>query len=343
VSNLVIVWNSPKEGAASIIVTNIFMTAVFAAIVYFVAHGKATASELLVFMWFSLFELFQLSIVHDVVALSEREEARKIARKAKKEAKEEVEKETNVKIPEDLDTETSPFGEPETSGMALPLETSGESTGADEARLPLNEISSWTKLMIAIRWMAFNGFYLWFWFHGLTVPNILQCMEPRVFLFANLGAYGNARTFFKILFVVVTVMGLYYLTLMAILYIITGSLKSPSKRHLQETSADERSIVTWLKKWLEVFAHDETGKAERLQWPDLVLPIVRSGVSSLDLQGICFIVFVLLSEFYLTTLPIHSHSGKTQHHPCHSHTDTFSYFSMQQERYWYRHTGNDLS
>jgi hypothetical protein len=260
-------------------VTNIFMTAVFAAIVYFVAHGKATASELLVFMWFSLFELFQLSIVHDVVALSEREEARKIAQKAKKEAKEEVEKETNVKIPEDLDTETSPFGEPETSGMALPLETSGESTGADEARLPLNEISSWTKLMIAIRWMAFNGFYLWFWFHGLTVPNILQCMEPRVFLFANLGAYGNARTFFKILFVVVTVMGLYYLTLMAILYIITGSLKSPSKRYLQETSADERGLVTWLKKRLEVFTHDENGKAENLHWPDLVLPILLWALS----------------------------------------------------------------
>lgn len=33
ISNLVIVYNSPKEGAASIVVTNIFMTAVLAAII----------------------------------------------------------------------------------------------------------------------------------------------------------------------------------------------------------------------------------------------------------------------------------------------------------------------
>jgi hypothetical protein len=66
---------------------------------------------------------------------------------------------------------------------------------------------------------------------------------------------------------------------MAILYIITGSLKSPSKRYLQETSADERGLVTWLKKRLEVFTHDENGKAENLHWPDLVLPILLWALS----------------------------------------------------------------
>jgi hypothetical protein len=48
------------------------------------------------------------------------------------------------------------------------------------------------------RWVASNGLNIWFWYRGLDIPNPAQCKEPRVWLFANLSAYGNVRTFFKI-------------------------------------------------------------------------------------------------------------------------------------------------
>jgi hypothetical protein len=47
-------------------------------------------------------------------------------------------------------------------------------------------LSFWALSLFVLRWAAWKAFNLWFWFHGLTVPNPDQCMEPRVFLFANL-------------------------------------------------------------------------------------------------------------------------------------------------------------
>lgn len=40
---------------------------------------------------------------------------------------------------------------------------------------------------------------LWFWFKGLDANDPMQCMEPRVFFFANFPAYGNIRTLFKVI------------------------------------------------------------------------------------------------------------------------------------------------
>ena len=40
---------------------------------------------------------------------------------------------------------------------------------------------------------------IWFWFKGLDIQNEAQCMEPRVFFFANLPARGNIRILFRIL------------------------------------------------------------------------------------------------------------------------------------------------
>jgi hypothetical protein len=47
-----------------------------------------------------------------------------------------------------------------------------------------------------ILWMATGVLNLWFWFHGVHLVNEKQCMEPRVFLFANLGALGGVRIVF---------------------------------------------------------------------------------------------------------------------------------------------------
>jgi len=58
-------------------------------------------------------------------------------------------------------------------------------------------LSYLTVSFIALRWTASNGLNIWFWYHGIDIPNALQCMEPRVFMYANLGAYGNVRTAFK--------------------------------------------------------------------------------------------------------------------------------------------------
>jgi hypothetical protein len=55
-------------------------------------------------------------------------------------------------------------------------------------RRPLGSVLSYASVCINI----------WFWFKGLDAEHPAQCMEPRVFFFANLSAYGDIRTFFKI-------------------------------------------------------------------------------------------------------------------------------------------------
>jgi hypothetical protein len=47
------------------------------------------------------------------------------------------------------------------------------------------------------RWIAFNSFSIWFWYHGLDVYNYAECQGPRVFLFANLSATGRIQTYYK--------------------------------------------------------------------------------------------------------------------------------------------------
>lgn len=55
-----------------------------------------------------------------------------------------------------------------------------------------------------VLWMASGALNVWFWVHGVHLENEGQCMEPRVFLFANFGALGGVRivfAFFAVLFV----------------------------------------------------------------------------------------------------------------------------------------------
>jgi len=73
------------------------------------------------------------------------------------------------------------------------LATAAASGGGSEIGMSFS-----TATVTLFRWIAFNVFNAWFWFHGLGVENDAQCQEPRVFFFANLSAYGNIRTWFKI-------------------------------------------------------------------------------------------------------------------------------------------------
>ena len=56
-----------------------------------------------------------------------------------------------------------------------------------------------TVAFVMLRATGIVIFGLWFWYHGLDIPNPDQCIEPRVFLYANLGAYGGARIAYKVI------------------------------------------------------------------------------------------------------------------------------------------------
>jgi hypothetical protein len=76
-------------------------------------------------------------------------------------------------------------------------------------------LSVWTAAFILLRYCGTIAYHLWFWYRGLDEPNDLQCMEPRVFVFANVGAYGNVRTWFKIAMTACALMALIFLVRMA--------------------------------------------------------------------------------------------------------------------------------
>jgi hypothetical protein len=82
-----------------------------------------------------------------------------------------------------------------------------------------DRLSFWSLSFFLFRWIAWNALNLWFWFKGLDIHNEAQCMEPRAFLFANLGAYGNVRTAFKVFTAMAMVYSAYalYIWLMSFL------------------------------------------------------------------------------------------------------------------------------
>jgi hypothetical protein len=47
-------------------------------------------------------------------------------------------------------------------------------------------------------WMGSGCLNIWFWFKGLDNEHVDQCMEPRVFFFANLNARGGVRVLYRI-------------------------------------------------------------------------------------------------------------------------------------------------
>jgi hypothetical protein len=76
--------------------------------------------------------------------------------------------------------------------------------------------------LLLVLWIASVSLNIWFWFRGLDVQNDRQCMEPRVFFFANLEARGGIRVLFRILCLLP---GAFLLAI-----IVSGVLKSRRKR-----------------------------------------------------------------------------------------------------------------
>lgn len=167
-SNIIVSDKCPLEGKTSIMVTNLFMTGVFAAVINSVAHGTAPPGEAITFMWFAIFEVCACLAILAIIGNSS----------------------SNV------------------------------------------HVNFWTVGMILTRWMALNAYYLWFWFYGIAIPNVAQCMEPRVFLYANLGAYGSARTVFKV-FTVIGAIPTPFILLWLVSYLIQAIFR-------QEVSFAER-------------------------------------------------------------------------------------------------------
>ena len=95
----------------------------------------------------------------------------------------------------------------------------------DSAKLLKHQILT---LVLMVATLAFNT---WFWFQGLDVPNSAQCMEPRVFFFANLSALGNTRTLFKVLscFFLILFSGIFIVLVAWIVFVLIpeGRMRSP--------------------------------------------------------------------------------------------------------------------
>jgi hypothetical protein len=51
--------------------------------------------------------------------------------------------------------------------------------------------------LILLRFILWNVLNTWFWFKGIDKPNASQCMDPHVFLWANLDALGHVRKMFE--------------------------------------------------------------------------------------------------------------------------------------------------
>jgi hypothetical protein len=66
------------------------------------------------------------------------------------------------------------------------------------------------KTSVSIVWVAVlhflyvvsSGLSVWFWYKGVDSSNSSQCMEPRVFFFANCSATGRVRVLFQVLAIV---------------------------------------------------------------------------------------------------------------------------------------------
>ena len=90
--------------------------------------------------------------------------------------------------------------------------------------------------LLLVLWIASVSLNIWFWFSGLDVQNDGQCMEPRVFFFANLDARGGIRVLFRILCLLP---GAILLTI-----ILSVIVKSRRKRKVLQ---DEERVISALR------------------------------------------------------------------------------------------------
>jgi hypothetical protein len=114
-------------------------------------------------------------------------------------------------------------------------------------------LSWWTVLISLLRLAGFAGLSIWFWFVGLTIPNPAQCMEPRVFFFANVGAYGGIKYVLKVATVIAA------LGVAAVLFPLLYSFAEHQNAYSQNPK------VSFQKRW-EVHWPDWGLKFEPVRW-----------------------------------------------------------------------------
>jgi hypothetical protein len=104
-------------------------------------------------------------------------------------------------------------------------------------------LSFWTVSMTVLRFVGFNVYNTWFWFHGLDVQNKTQCQEPRVFFFANLSAFGGIRTYYKVTLVLncllcsLIVLGIWFFAFLRI------SLENRQNRWVYRLKSDKENSL----------------------------------------------------------------------------------------------------
>ena len=116
---------------------------------------------------------------------------------------------------------------------------SGKPTEDGEEEKPF-KLSWFTVLVFLLRFAGFTGLSIWFWFVGLDVPNPAQCMDPRVFLFANLDAKGGVRYAFYVLTIAMAV---------AIAVLLVVFIYSLSEHQLEYLGEDVSFETRWEVQW----------------------------------------------------------------------------------------------
>jgi hypothetical protein len=117
----------------------------------------------------------------------------------------------------------------------------------------ITAISFWTLAVFGLRWSAYVGFSTWLWFRGINADSREQCMEPGVFLFANLGAYGGIRTASK-----VGCVGGIFACVIGISWLIAIFLKRC-----------QLVCDSWDERW--AFKKEEDNDQPREEWADVLI------------------------------------------------------------------------
>jgi hypothetical protein len=99
-------------------------------------------------------------------------------------------------------------------------------------------LSFWTVSMTLLRFVAFNVYNTWFWFHGLDIQNETQCQEPRVFFFANLSALGRIRTYYKVNMVLNCMLGSLIVLIIWLFAFLRVSLETRQNRWVYRLKSD---------------------------------------------------------------------------------------------------------
>jgi hypothetical protein len=126
--------------------------------------------------------------------------------------------------------------------------------------------------LFLVLWISSISLNIWFWFKGLDIRNVAQCMEPRVFFFANLSALGGARILFRILCLLSGVL------LMAI--IVSGVLMPWRKRKARRDEESALSALPLTVKIEKPSSRQHVRSQTTLPAPVLQAPVPSTSVAT---------------------------------------------------------------